>query len=138
MFLLSGAWWIAKLVGIKAGAARWWSADTAKALSICVACVTILVAGMLLFSAGGSSGVARRDFSWLKQITASKERIAALDLAKQLASDRAAEAARDAALTELRAEAERSAELERRLAELEKTDGDPVVFPKSIAREMRK
>jgi len=132
--ILSAAWWAAKALGLKAAVGRFFNGSAVAAVAITVAAVL----AVLLFAWGVHvirSGEAAR---WESVISQSK----LLGQVRARLRDRRVEeaAARERALyvDQIETMAEHAAALERELAALKAAQGNPVIYPQSLARELRK
>lgn len=125
----------AGITALFSGAGRWLTKETAIAIGATVAVVGMLIGGVLLFGAGKSSGGVRERlacFRGIAKANAIAHQTAAL---RNAASVQAAETARDNAIGALKAEAERSAALERQLGTYR---DNPVAFPRDLARSLNR
>lgn len=123
------------IVATFAGARRWFNAESAKALAAGIAALVLVGAAALLFSAGASSGGAKKDASWLQRLNA-----ATVSVMRKRA-EREKEIRTAVARDLERVEAERDAAIARAAAiasELAKLSDDPVIYPASLAREMNR
>jgi len=118
-----------------AGARRWINPEAAKALALVIVSVTAVAGGVLLYGAGTSGGAAKRDASWLTRLNAATaavmkkraDRERDLRIAESVAREKA-ESDRDDAIA-------RAAAIATELARLQ---DDPVVYPRRLAKEMRR
>ena len=127
--LLTGA------LGIFGGAKRWLNGEMVKALMVAVASIAILAGGAMIFKSGKTSGGIRERFACLAGIQKANAINQQRVELRRAASESAAALARDDALNALRAEAEKSANLERELAALK---DNPVAFPRILVRSLNK
>jgi uncharacterized protein YlxW (UPF0749 family) len=132
--ILSAAWWAAKVLGAKAAVSRFLNGSAAAALAITVAGV---LAG-LLFAWGVHVIRSGEAAQWQAKISQSQ----LLGQVRARLRDRRVEeaAARERALyvDQIETMAEHAAALERELAALRAAAGNPVIYPQSIVKELRK
>ena len=131
--MITGLW--AGALGLFGGAKRWLNSEALKALAFAIVAVVILIGCALLYRSGGAPAKLAERLACVSGINTANALNARMLNIKQAAADSAAAIERDNALGALRAEAERSAALERTIAEL--TD-NPVAFPKSLVRSLNK
>lgn len=132
--ILSAAWWAAKVLGAKAAVGRFLNGSAAAALAITVAGV---LAG-LLFAWGVHLIRSGEAAQWQAKISQSQ----LLGQVRARLRDRRVEeaAARERALyvDQIETMAEHAAALERELAALRAAAGNPVIYPQSLVKELRK
>lgn len=131
--MLSG--FLAGALGVLGGAKRWLTKETAGAVIATVAVIGLLVGGVLLFGAGKSSGGVRERLACLSGIAKANAIAHQTATLRNAASVQAAETARDNAIGALKAEAERSAALERQLSTY---IDNPVAYPRDLVRSLHK
>lgn len=123
------------LLAFLAGAKRWFNPEMAKAFSLVVVALICVMGLSLVFGAGQSAGSAKRDVSWLSKLNAANVLHARYQARLAARTADAAEEARLAAEKDRDEAIARSAAI---AAELAKLTGDPIVYPRSLALEMRK
>lgn len=126
------------LAGFKAGFSRWFNADVFKACVWAFAIVSILAAIAWSHGSGLKRGRAQYEAQVLADTNRRNAEIAAKQAAEAKRVAQAAERERAAYERDLEQALDRAASLERQLAELKQTSGDPVVLPRSLARELNK
>ena len=126
---------MAALCTFLAGARRWFNPEMAKAFSAAIAVLAVVVFVVVMWGRAESAGGAKRDASWLTKINSG------LASVYKGRAERAAMSARAAEIEREKMEQERDEAVARAAAiaaELAKLKDDPVVFPRAVAREMRK
>lgn len=118
-----------------AGAKRWWNAEMAKALAtvfvVLIVCITLAVFWGKAETAGGS----KRDASWLQRFNSGM----AVALQRRVEHERRMKEAVAKSLEQVEAERDEAvARAAAIAAELARLQGDPVVYPKELAREMNR
>ena len=122
-------------LGLFGGARRWLNGEALKALSFAIAAVTVLIGGCLLYHSGAAPAAVAERLACVSGINTANILNARMLRFKQAAADSAAALQRDNALGALKAEADRSAALERTIAEQR---DNPVVFTRDLARSLNK
>lgn len=120
---------------IFAGAKRWLNPEMAKALGTVFVVLTLCIFAAVMWGKAETAGGAKRDASWMQRINAGMAK------AFQQRAEKAAVAARAAELERDKLQEERDQAVARAAAiaaELARLQGDPVVYPKALAREMRR
>lgn len=134
MVILSAAWWAAKALGAKAAVGRFFNGSGLAALAIGLGAALVLIGAVWLVHEIRSGEASR----WESVISQSK----LLGQVRARLRDRRVEeaAARERALyvDQIETMAEHAAALERELAALKAAEGNPVIYPQSLARELRK
>jgi hypothetical protein len=132
--ILSAAWWAAKALGLKAAVGRFVNGSGLAALAIGLGAALVLIGAVWLVHEIRSGEAAQ----WQAVISQSK----LLGQVRARLRDRRVEeaAARERALyvDQIETMAEHAAALERELAALKAAEGNPVIYPQSLARELRK
>jgi len=131
--LTSIALWFA---GAKLAAGRFINRESLAAIAVVCGCITVLIAGVLIWWGISSAAREGRDSWWKWQISEQRTQAKDDQAKRQAAIDTAADTERAKAevLDEVVAHAQA---LEQELARL-RAGGDPVIYPKSLATELRK
>lgn len=136
--LLSGAWWLARIGGIKTAAARFWNANALAALVAGLAVVSVVI-GVAMFVIGIKRDArAIADGWWTTRLAAERTAASARQAERDRAGAAAAAAERQDVERQRDAAIERVAGLEAELARLKQESGDPVIYPRALARRLRK
>jgi len=117
---------------------RFWNKDTAKAIAVVVVALAVLIGGILVWRAIGAAAVAANDAGWRAKAAAAAYAERGRQLAVNSRAEAAAAAEREVYVGQIRDMAEHAVTLEAELARLKGVDGDPIIYPKSLARELRK
>ena len=118
-----------------AGAKRWINPEFFKALGTAIAVLIVCLFLASMWGKAEQAGGAKKDASWMQRINAGMAK------AFQQRAEKAAVAARAAELERDKLQEERDQAVARAAAiaaELARLQGDPVVYPKALAREMRR
>lgn len=132
--ILTATWWAAKLSGGK----RWFNASTVTAIAVALVVVALVGGAGLAWHSIRAAAIAETEARKDAEIAAAK---AAADKARadaNLRAQLAAEAARAEAADDLNALADQATSLERELARLRATEGNPIIYPRSLVQELRK
>ena len=122
-------------LGLFGGAKRWLNGEALKALSFAIVAVSVLIGCCLLYHSGAAPATLAERLACVSGINTANVLNARMLTIKQAAADSAAAAQRDNALGALKVEADRSATLERTIAELK---DNPVAYPRDLARSLNK
>ena len=132
--ILSAAWWAAKALGLKTAIGRFFNGSGLAALAIGLGAVLVLIGAVWLVHEIRSGEAAQ----WQAKISQSQ----LLGQVRARLRDRRVEeaAARERALyvDQIETMAEHAAALERELAALRAAAGNPVIYPQSLVKELRK
>lgn len=133
--MISAAWWVAKAVAVKDGIGRFFNGASLKAVvltvALTVAILAFVIGGALIYRAGTDGAVA----AWQSKLTLSRL-VANLKRQRlQREADDAAAAERALMIERIRETADHAVALEQELARLK---DNPVIYPQSLARELRK
>jgi hypothetical protein len=120
---------------IFARAKRWLNPEMAKALGTVLVVLTLCIFAAVMWGKAESSGGAKRDASWMQRFNDGLAKVYKKRAEQAVVSARAAEAERAKLQDERDQAVARAAAI---AAELARLQGDPVVYPKALAREMRK
>lgn len=118
-----------------AGAKRWINPEFFKALGTALAVLIVCLFLASMWGKAEQSGGAKKDASWMQRINAGIAKAYKARAERAAVSARAAEIERDKMQEERDQAVERDAAI---AAELARLQGDPVVFPKELARSMNR
>lgn len=118
-----------------AGAKRWFNPEMAKAFSAAVIVLIVVIFVVIMWGKAETAGGAKRDASWLQRFNVGLAKVYKDRAERAAVSARAAEIERERMQEERDQAVARAAAI---AAEMAKLKDDPIVFPRAVAREMRK
>lgn len=146
--ILTAAWWAAKGLLVREAAGRFLSGTSLGALAIMAAAVSVvliaLVGGVMFWQAARSSGAEVSDATWKERNATARWVKAWQQKWKDEKAAKAIDEARRVYIDRIRENSEYAASLEREIADLKAKamaagkPSNPIIYPRSLARELRK
>ena len=126
------------LAGTRAAAGAFLNKNAALAIIAVIVAVTVLAGGVLAWTDLKSSWVAANDAGWRARAAAAARNLAVGQAERDRRAEAAAAAEREILVNQIREVAEHAVTLEQEIARLKAAGGDPVIYPHSLVKELRK
>jgi len=136
--MLSAAWWAAKWLGVRDAAGRWLNGSAVAAIAIAVTAIVLVVGIALLWHGIHAGAIEGANARWEQRVAESARANAVRDAEANRRAEDAAARERERLYDQLREAGDHAEALEAELARVKAAGGNPVIYPKSLSREMRK